>query len=171
VMMTLFSPFAGRLSDRMEPGIVASIGMGVTTIGLLLFIPLHEQSSLLFISGNLVLLGFGFALFSSPNTNAIMGSVEKRFYGIASGAVGTMRLLGMMISMGITTCIFTTYIGRVQINPASHLAFMKGFKTAFIIFSLFCFGGVFASLVRGKLRPGTAEMKSMRSERKSKNSS
>jgi len=41
--------------------------------------------------GSLILLGFGFALFSSPNTNAIMSSVEKKFYGVASGTLGTMR--------------------------------------------------------------------------------
>jgi hypothetical protein len=83
-----------------------------------------------------------------------MGSVEKRFYGLASGSVGTMRLLGMMISMGVATLIFTVYLGRVQITVEYYPVFMKCVKVAFIIFAILCFGGIFSSMVRGKLRPG-----------------
>ncbi len=152
IVMAIFSPFAGRLSDRIEPRIVASIGMTLTAIGLFLFTFLNKDSSLEFIIACLIILGFGFAFFSSPNTNAIMGSVEKRFYGLASGSVGTMRLLGMMISMGIATLIFTLYIGRVQITVEYYPVFIKSVKAAFFIFAVLCFGGIFASLVRGRLR-------------------
>jgi len=105
IVQAVVSPFAGRLSDRIEPRIVASIGMTLTTLGLFLFTFIEDGTGLGFIVGCLMLLGLGFALFSSPNTNAIMGSVEKRFYGLASGSVGTMRQLGMMVSMGIATLI------------------------------------------------------------------
>jgi Na+/melibiose symporter-like transporter len=117
IVMAIFSPFAGRLSDRFEPRIVASIGMALTVIGLSFFIFLGEKTTPEFIITTLILLGFGFALFSSPNTNAIMSSVEKRFYGIASGTLGTMRLTGQVLSMEIAVLIFATYIGRVQITP------------------------------------------------------
>ena len=80
-----------------------------------------------------------------------MGSVEKKFYGIASGTVGTMRLLGMVISMGIATLVFALFLGRVQISAESHPAFLQSLKIAFLIFSVFCFAGIFASLVRGRL--------------------
>jgi EmrB/QacA subfamily drug resistance transporter len=152
VMMVLCSPFAGRLSDRIEPRIVASIGMTVTTISLIIFIFLGEQSNFLSIILNLALLGVGLALFSSPNTNAIMGSVQRRFYGLASGSVGTMRSLGMMISMCITAFIFALFLGQIQITPEYFSAFMKSFRVSFAIFSLLCLGGVFLSLIRGSLR-------------------
>ncbi len=152
VVMALFSPLAGRLSDRIEPRIVASLGMAITTVGLASLVFLDKDSTVPFIVFCLILLGFGFAFFSSPNTNAIMGSVEKKFYGIASGAVGTMRLLGMMVSMGIATLIFAVLIGRVQISVENYPELLKSLNMAFAIFSLLCFGGVFASLVRGKLR-------------------
>jgi len=158
VVQAIFSPFAGRLSDRVEPRIVASIGMSLTTFGLFLFIFLNENSTLEFVVARLILLGFGFALFASPNTNAIMGSVEKRFYGLASGSVGTMRLLGMMTSMGIATVIFAVFIGRVQITIEYYPMFLKSMKAAFIVFSLLCFGGIFASLVRGRVRSNLSEM-------------
>ncbi len=151
-VMTLFSPLAGRLSDRIEPGIVASAGMALIVAGLLLFTSLDEDTSLEFIAASLILLGFGFALFSSPNTNAVMSSVEKRFYGIASATLATMRLVGQMLSMGVAMLLFTLYVGRVQITPEYYPLFLTSIKTAFIIFAVLCFFGIFASLARGRLR-------------------
>jgi hypothetical protein len=101
-----------------------------------------------------MILGFGFALFSSPNMNAIMSSVDKRFYGIASASVGTMRLLGQMMSMGVVTLIFSLFIGRAQITPQYYPMLIKSVRVAFIVFSCFCVSGIFFSLYRGRLRPG-----------------
>jgi EmrB/QacA subfamily drug resistance transporter len=152
IVMAVFSPLAGRLSDKIEPRIVASLGMALTSAGLLPFSFLRENSSLAFIVNNLIILGFGFALFSSPNTNAIMSCVNKRFYGLASGSVGTMRLMGMMISMGIATLVFALYIGRVPITTEHFPTFIESVRAAFGIFSLLCICGVFASLARGNIR-------------------
>ena len=104
VVMVIGSPFAGRLSDKIEPRIVASSGMAVTAIGLYLLASVHRDTSLEIIMADLVLLGLGFALFSSPNTNAVMSSVDKRFYGVASGTFGTMRLTGQMFSIWVLPC-------------------------------------------------------------------
>ena len=146
------SPFAGRLSDRIEPQVVASIGMGFTVAGLFLLTFLRENTGLEFILISLFLLGVGFALFSSPNTNAVMSSVEKAFYGVASGTLATMRVVGQMLSMGIATLLFAMYIGRVQLTAASNPFFLQSARTAFFIFAALCFGGIFASLARGKVR-------------------
>jgi EmrB/QacA subfamily drug resistance transporter len=150
VVMAACSPLAGWLSDKIEPRIVATAGMILTTTGLVPFIFLDQVSSIPFLLTGLVILGIGFALFSSPNTNAVMGSVEKRFYGLASGAVGTMRLLGMMISMGTATVVFALFIGRVEINEANYPALVKSIDILFLLFCILCFGGIFASMVRGK---------------------
>ncbi len=152
VMQAIFSPFAGRLSDQVEPRVVASSGMGCTVVGLFLFTFLDEGTPLPFIVASLILLGFGFALFSSPNTNAIMGAVEKRFYGVASATLGTMRLTGQMLSMGIAMLIFALHIGRVQITPEYYSLFLKSAQVAFTVFVVLCFGGIFASLARGRVR-------------------
>ncbi len=152
VVMAIFSPFAGRLSDRIEPRIVASTGMSLTVVALFLFTFLNDKTTLEFIVVSLILLGFGLALFSSPNTNAVMSSVENRFYGVASGTIGTMRLTGQMLSMGIAMLIFAIYIGRVQITPEYYSLFLSSAKTAFTVFAVLCFVGIFASLARGKVR-------------------
>lgn len=151
IVMATFSPVAGKLSDRIEPRKVASLGMGITALGLLFMSFLNRETSLVLIVLDLLLLGFGFALFSSPNMNAIMSSVEKKFYGIAAGSVASMRLLGQMFSMGIATVVFSIYIGRVQITPELYGLFLTSLNTAFIIFTLLCLLGIFASLARGEL--------------------
>jgi EmrB/QacA subfamily drug resistance transporter len=152
VVMALFSPFAGRLSDKIEPRVVASIGMGFTVAGLLLFMFIDRDTHLGFIVTGLMLLGFGFALFSSPNTNAVMSSIEKKFYGVGSSTLATMRLIGQMLSMGIAMVIFALSIGSARITPEYYPQFLTSMKTAFMIFSSLCFLGVFASLARGKVR-------------------
>jgi EmrB/QacA subfamily drug resistance transporter len=152
-VMALGSPFAGRLSDRIEPRIVASVGMSLTSLGLLCLSSVGEETHLAFIVGSLLVVGLGFALFSSPNANAIMSSVPRRLYGIASGSVGTMRLLGQMFSMGITSLTFALFIGRIPISEASHTSFLTSLRIAFIVFAVLCAGGIVASLARGELRP------------------
>ncbi|MBI3921501.1 MAG: MFS transporter [Armatimonadetes bacterium] len=156
IMMAVLSPFAGRLSDRTEPRLVASIGMAITSAGLFSLLFLNRWSSLVFILACLVLLGVGFALFSSPNANAIMSSVERRFYGVASGILGTTRVTGQMFSMGIVMLLFAVILGRTRITSESFpvASFLRSAHIAFGIFTLLCVFGVVASLARGKVRDG-----------------
>ena len=149
VIMTLFSPLAGKVSDRIEPRVVASVGMAISGAGLLLLTFVNGASSIGFIAGSLALLGFGFALFSSPNTNAVMGSVEKKHYGIASATLATMRLTGQMGSLGIAMMLFSLFIGRRAVTPEYHPHFLRSAHAGFIIFAVLCLAGVFASLARG----------------------
>jgi EmrB/QacA subfamily drug resistance transporter len=152
IVQALFSPLAGRLSDRLEPRMVASIGMSLTALGLLFLSFLNREATTFFIIGTLMLLGFGFALFSSPNTNAVMSSVEKKFYGVASGTLGTMRATGMMFSMGMVMVIFAVYIGPIQITPPYYPLFLKSLKMIFAILTVLCLAGIYASLSRGRVR-------------------
>lgn len=152
VIQVIFSPFAGKLSDRIESRIIASIGMTLTVIGLSLLIPLTEKTTIEYIIFSLFILGLGFAFFSSPNTNAVMSSVEKRYYGVASATLGTMRLTGQMLSMGVAMLIITIHLGKVQITPEYHLQYLTSIKTILIIFVVLCTGGIFASVSRGNVR-------------------
>jgi EmrB/QacA subfamily drug resistance transporter len=151
-VQAIFSPLTGRLSDRIEPRLIASAGMVLNTVGLILFIFLNEETSLKLIIGNLVLIGFGFALFVSPNTNAVMSSAPKTAYGVASAMLATMRQVGMVLSMGVAMLMFALYVGRVQITPEYYSLFQQSMRTSFIIFAILCFGGIFASLARGRVR-------------------
>ncbi len=156
IVMAICSPFAGRLSDRTEPRIVASAGMTLTALGLFLLAFLHKDTSLRFIVADLILLGLGFALFSSPNINAVMSCVEKRYYGVAAGTLATMRLTGQMFSMGIAMLIFAIHIGHTQITPEYYPHFLASTKTAFLFFGILCSVGILASLARGRLHQTSA---------------
>lgn len=152
LVQAVFTPYMGKLSDRVEPRKVSSCGMGLTVLGLALFSFLGENTSLWFVVLILAIHGMGFALFSSPNTNAIMSSVEKKYFGVASGIVSTMRLLGNCFSIGTTMILFSLYIGDVHITAQYHPAFLASFRVTFVVFALLCLIGVFASLARGKMR-------------------
>jgi EmrB/QacA subfamily drug resistance transporter len=152
IVQALCSPYSGKLSDRIEPRIVASIGMALTGVGIGLFTVLDEKTPLLVILGNLILLGFGYGFFSVPNSTSVMSSVESRFYGVASGTLSTMRITGTTFSMGIALLIFSIYLGKVQITPDTYPVFLRCIKLAFAFSTLLCFGGVFASLARGNIR-------------------
>lgn len=151
LLMAVFSPFAGRLSDKIEPQVVASSGMAILTVGLTVFVFLNPGFGIIPIILNLALLGFGFALFSSPNVNAIMGSVEKKYYGVASSTLASMRMIGQMFSMGIVIVIFSLLIGKAEVIQQNPSGFALSVKIAFIFFSALSFIGIFTSLSRGKI--------------------
>ena len=151
--MAIVSPVAGRLSDQIDPQIVASAGMAMTTLGLFLLIFLVESTPLWYMLVCLVVLGAGLGFFSSPNTNAIMSAVEKRYYGVASGMNGTMRLMGQMLSMGVAMMFFAFFIGRAEITPAYYPQFVTSLHYAFVLFAILCIFGIAASLKRGKRQP------------------
>lgn len=161
IVMAVISPLAGRLSDRIEPRIVSSTGMAITTVSLLMLTFLAQDTTLDFIVGSLLLLGLGFGLFSSPNTNAVMSSVDKRFFGVASATVGTMRLVGQAFSLGITMLVFALVIGRVIIEPPYYPQLIASMQLLFLIFAVLCFIGVFASLARGRVRARNLDLRDM----------
>lgn len=151
LVQAALSPAAGRLSDRVEPRTVASAGMSLTLVGLVLLAFVTAGISIYYVGGCLVFLGLGFALFVSPNTNAIMSSVDRRVYGVAGAMVGTMRQLGMMFSMGIVMMILALHLGQAGIEPENAHNFISSMRTSFSVFAVLCLGGIFASLARGKV--------------------
>jgi EmrB/QacA subfamily drug resistance transporter len=152
MLMTVFSPVAGRLSDRMEPRLIASAGMAITSCGLFLLAVAGPGTPITYLVFCLAFLGFGFALFSSPNTNAVMSSVDRNDYGIASGILATMRVTGQTVSMGASLVLFSLLMGQSRITSAVSVEFMKAFRYGFLFFGLMCILGILASLVRGNVR-------------------
>lgn len=158
VMMALVSPVAGRMSDRIEPRYLATTGMGISLVCIFLLSRLEPDTPMILIILNLLCLGLGFALFSSPNMSAIMGAVEKRHFGQASGIVATMRLLGQMSSMAIATVVLALLVGRVAISVDNLDRFLVAIQTMFTISTFLCLSGIYFSWFRGKMT--TAKEKS-----------
>lgn len=149
-VQAVFSPIAGFLSDRIDPKFVASTGMGVIALSLFFLSGFQEDTPVWLMLLLLAFIGLGFALFSSPNTNSIMSSMDKKEYGIASGILSTSRTVGQSFSMALTALIVSIYIGKETVSAANKLAFTHSFRLVFLIFSAFCLFGVWASMARGR---------------------
>ena len=148
IVQAVFSPLCGRLADRFSAASVATIGMSLCAAGLGIAAMITATTPVSLIVLMLVVLGLGFALFSSPNVSVIMGSVEPRYLGIASGLNSTMRTLGMMASMTIITIIFSIVMSGEAVTAQTQPLFLFSMHTALLTFSVLCVVGIFFSLAR-----------------------
>jgi len=149
--MAVFSSLMGKLSDRLEPRVLASAGMSVTAVGLIMLGFLDASSATNTIVVALIVTGLGFSLFSSPNVNAIMGSVQKKNVGSASVAVSTTRTLGQMSSMVLVTLVMAVTLGSVQIEPSVYPSLEQAISLSFFIAAVLCVPGLYLSASRGRL--------------------
>lgn len=149
-LQVIVAPLAGRLSDKVKPQMVSAAGMVLTTVALIMFAFLENDTPIIYVIICQIIIGLGFGTFASPNTNAIMGSVDKKYLGIASAVVGTMRTMGQMISQGIIALMFAIFIGQELISPPNYPAFLQSIRLIFFISAAFCFAGIFASLVSSR---------------------
>lgn len=146
--MAVLSPYAGRLSDRISPFRLAALGMAVCAAGLLIFAFADLDTSLWMILTPLALTGAGTALFSSPNTNAVMTCVEKKDYGVASSMLATMRSIGHTSSMVLVTAIVGYYVGSQTLTDAPPQVLIRAMHTVFFFLTGICAAGILLSLNR-----------------------
>jgi EmrB/QacA subfamily drug resistance transporter len=151
IVQAFVSPLAGRLSDRMEPRVLASIGMGLTAVALLMMSRLNAETGVWHVAPALMLLGLGVGLFSSPNTNAVMTSVRPGSYGVAAATLATMRQAGMVLSMAVATLVISAKVGDIGVAAAPVADFVEAVQLTFVIFAIACLAGIIASLSRGRI--------------------
>lgn len=150
-VMALFSPIAGRLSDRIQPRYLATAGMSMCTIGLAAFALLSATTPVWLIILLLLWVGLGFALFSSPNMNTIMSAVNRSQYGLASGTSATMRVVGQIVSMTIATLFFSAFLGSQSVAMVPDHLFIAAVRWGFLTFSIVSVAGIYFSFNRGKI--------------------
>lgn len=145
------APLAGRLSDRMEPGRVATAGMLASSSGLLLAaLTSGPDTPIWFLVAELLLMGAGFGAFVTPNSVAIMDSVERRQFGVASGMIAAMRTLGMATSITCVALIFSVLMGQSAVGPETLPQFLVSMRTGLVLLSGFSCLGLLLSLGRGR---------------------
>ncbi len=149
VFMSIVAPISGKLSDRIQPRIVASSGIIFIIIGFLLLAYLQYWPFIIPIIA-LSLMGIGFGLFSSPNANAVMSCVDKSIYGVASAALGTMRTIGQTMSMALVALIFSANIRYSNAKVSMH-----DIKIIFFVSIIIAFISLIFSLLRGKIHRNT----------------
>ena len=151
LIQAIMTPIAGRFSDRIDPRYIVTIGMILSGIGVLLLAGLDTGTDLHYIAVTQVFIGLGSALFSAPNTNAIMGSVPAEEYSTASGIVAVMRQAGMIISMAVCMSAISVYVGGTDmLGPEMYQEFLQALKVSMIFCAVLAFVGVLFSWFRGK---------------------
>lgn len=148
LIQAVIAPQAGKLSDRFSPAPIATVGMTLCTIGIVGAATINEHTTLPTIYGILIFMGLGFGTFSTPNSAAIMASVEKMDYGMASSMLATMRTVGMLVAMTITTGLLAHYIGEQEVSLQTMPEFLQTMKTAMIIFTFAGILAIFCSMGR-----------------------
>ena len=141
-VITVFAILSGRLSDRIAPQLIASVGMLFTCISMVLLHTLNQTTALWFIIFCLALAGLSQGLFTTPNIHAIMSSVDTKYSGSASGIMSTTRGIGMVLGMGTATIAFNHFIGDVQLTPDYYHEFMTSMKLCFFVASIAAFLGM-----------------------------
>ena len=148
ILMMLLSPVTGALSDRKPASVLCSLGMGIITVGLAALAFITYQQVLWPIIPSILVIGIGFAFFAAPNNNAIMSSLPKAYYNMASSLLSTMRMSGQVLSMALVTAILSIPWKTL----AATEALTRNIVLSFLLFSVLCFLGVIPSLMRGRLR-------------------
>ena len=150
LMQAIFSPTMGRLSDRIAPYKLATAGMAICAAGLICFSLVGLDTPLFLIILILIMEGFGFSVFSSPNSNAIMSCVEKKDYSIAQSIQATMRTVGHTSSMAIVTIVIGMQLGNTTLAEAEPAQLVHTMHTCFAVFIVLCIAGTFMSMKRRK---------------------
>lgn len=112
IVMAAVAPVSGTMSDRLGSRGLATAGMFVLGIGMVLLALLVTHGSLGAIAGALAVVGLGVGTFVSPNNSALMGAAPMHRQGIASGVLATARNVGMVLGVGYAGAVFTTVLAR-----------------------------------------------------------
>lgn len=161
LVMSILSPISGWASDRLGSRVLASGGMALVGVGLLLLSTLDQNASTLALLAYLIVVGVGMGLFSSPNTSAVMGCVPKEQLGVASGTLATMRTVGQSLSLAVMGALIAVAASSAVVSQlfsgSSDIAspvlageFIAGMSLAFQVSAVIAFAGAATSLARGR---------------------
>jgi EmrB/QacA subfamily drug resistance transporter len=152
VAMALLAPLAGRLSDRVEPRIISTLGCLNVALGMALLTQLSSGTSPFYTGCALFLIGIGFGLFSPPNNNAIMSAVGTREIGVASATVNLARVTGNLVGVSLMNLVVRQLLGATEITPEHHLQLLSAVNTAMYLSLALVLVGTFFSAKRGRMK-------------------
>jgi EmrB/QacA subfamily drug resistance transporter len=148
--MAILAPLAGRMSDKVQPRYIATLGCAIVTIGFFALSRLSMDTSVTYISISLVLVGIGFGLFSTPNNNAIMGSVHSSELGVASASMNLARTIGNLLGMSMVNFLVHVFLGDAQFVPEQYPALLQTINIALNLALCCVVLACFLSALRGK---------------------
>ena len=155
--MTILGPVSGRLADRFGWRTLTVSGMGLSAASLfLLSVTLSEESSLGVLIPILMLQFVGLGLFNSPNTSALLSTVDRSGFGVVSALTQLMRNSATVTGIAFVTAIVVATMESAGAEPSLEAvatdpaAFVSGFNKALLILGGFMVVGTFMALLRGE---------------------
>ncbi len=157
----IIGPLSGRLSDRVGSRLLAPIGLGVSSLALLGLTTIGPSTPYWVLAAFMALMGGGSGFFVSPNTNAIMSSVEPHTRGAAAGILSMLNNTGQMLSIAIVFPLALSavpmaammqvfiYGGGMSQFPTALALFLGGLHLAFFV----SFGLSVVAMIVAALRP------------------
>jgi EmrB/QacA subfamily drug resistance transporter len=112
LMMLIFAPVAGTLSDKFDSRLISSIGMAILAAAILGFGGFQANTPIAILIVMFAIVGIGAGLFNTPNNSAVMGSVSAAHRGIAGATLGTMRTIGMVLGEAISATLLSANLSR-----------------------------------------------------------
>ncbi len=168
VIVLILGPISGRLSDRYGSRVLSSVGLALNASALIWFSRLNEKSSYGEVLVSLVLFGFGRALFMSPNSSSVMGSVPAEKRGVANGIRMTLNMTGMVLSVPFSLLLMTLVmpynelsqiVSNSQLNSSDELMiFLKAINHACLILGIIILFAIIPSLLRGPRQETTMDI-------------
>jgi EmrB/QacA subfamily drug resistance transporter len=148
ITMVIVSPFAGRLSDKIDPGSVSTVGMVLTTIGVALMTLINFENALYIGGFSLIIFGAGIGLFYSSNTKVVMSTVNKKYFGVASATLSDIRSIGQIFGMGIVMLFISAILGNVQIMPSNYPELIISLRISLVAITVLSSIGIFTSIFK-----------------------
>lgn len=151
------SPLAGWLSDYVGARFLSTLGLAVSTLGVLLLTGIDAATPPLIIAGALMLLGLGQALFLSPNSASVLSRVEADKAGAAAALLATARNLGMLLGIAQGALLFSLFFRGLtngldlrDFQPEHTASFLTALHGALLGAAFTGLLGTAASWLRGK---------------------
>ena len=134
LVVAVAGPLSGRLADRMPNGLLCAAGGIILATGLALAAVWPMHGSLVPLVLFLMLSGFGFGFFQTPNNRNMLLSAPRERSGAAGGMQGTARLLGQTAGSVIMALLFTltspAAAPRIGLGVAAVLTLAAGLISA-----------------------------------------
>lgn len=152
LFMAIVAPFAGRLSDKYEPRVIATLGTLLFVIGALIIALIGVDTSILQVQIGLIVLGIGFGLFSSPNNNAAMSAINPEKLGVAAALLNLGRTGGNMFSTAIVVVLFNHFLGYNKITPDQFPDLFLIIRVSIGLCAVYAMIAAYYSWTRGRIR-------------------
>ena len=154
------APFSGRLSDRVGARVVATIGLSVQILGILIYLTFGLSTSVYVVILGAVVYGSGNSAFFAPNNSAVMSNAPPRAYGVTNGLLRTIANMGMLSSFAVAMLIasisiprsyaFQIFVGAGKISGQLSSAYITGMHTALLASLALLVIAIALSILRGR---------------------